>query len=151
MNTQTLKIEIPKGFEIASCDLKSGEIKFKEKPKDFCQRILTDEDVLADNNHTWNSFNEWCKGLRDYEKADRFLELLHKSANGDWIPDFDNENEYKYRPWFLGGSRGFRCGDYGRWCSTSHVGSRLCFKEKQHAVHAGEKFTKWFKQSIILK
>lgn len=147
---ETLTIQIPKGHEIENFDQKTGVIKFREKPKDFCKRILTDEDVLADNDHTWSSFNEWCNGLREYEKVDRFLELLHKSANGDWTPDFDNGNEPKYRPWFTGGSSGFRFVGYDAWYSTSDVGSRLCFKEKVHAIHAAEKFTKWFKQSIII-
>jgi hypothetical protein len=147
---KTLEIEIPEGYELDTLDKVSGKIKFKEKPKDVLQRINTDEDVLADNGYTLYSFNKWCEGLRSYERADRFLELLHKSLNGDWVPDFDNSNQPKWRPWFTGGSRGFRYVGYGSWRSVSGVGSRLCLKEERLAIHAGTKFTSWFKQSIII-
>jgi hypothetical protein len=149
METIKIKIPIPNGFEVESFDIKSGEALLKEKPKDVLSRILTDDDVLADNGYTLDTFNKWCEGLRVYERADRFLELLHNSLNGDWVPDFDNANQTKWRPWFTGGSRGFRCSDYDDWYSHSNVGSRLCLKEERLAIHAGTKFTKWFKASII--
>lgn len=40
MQNQTLKIEIPNGFEI-DFDKSSGEIKFKAKPKNVMERIMT--------------------------------------------------------------------------------------------------------------
>jgi hypothetical protein len=148
---ETLKIEIPKGYQIDSVDASSGVIKFKEKPKDVLERIQTDEDVLADNGHDWDSFNEWCDGLDEDERATRFLKLLNKSLNGEWTPDFDNPNQYKYEPRFVGGSSGFRYYGCDDWYSGSGVGSRLCYKEGRLAVHAGTKYTKWYKSVIVIK
>lgn len=127
-------------------------LKLKEKPKDVLERINSDDAVLADNGHTWETFNRWCMGLDEDEKAGRFIKLLRKSLNGpDWEADFDNKDQVKYVPWFVGGSSGFRFSDCGGWRARSYVGSRLCFKEGRLAVHAGTKFTKWFKQAIIVK
>jgi hypothetical protein len=148
---ETLKIQIQKGFEIDTFNKATGEIKFKEKSKDVLERILTDEDVLADNGYTLDSFNLACSDLEEHEKAFRFLNLLAKSLNQGWKPDFDNSSQYKYQPYFLGGSSGFRCGGCGAWYSASAVGSRLCFKESRLAIHAGEKFTKWYKEIIVIK
>lgn len=148
---QILKIEIPQGFEVDSFDKQSGEIKFKEKPKDVLERILTDDDVFTDNGITRAIFDKRCEGLEEDEKATRFLKLLDKSLNGcDWIPDFDNPSQRKFIPWFEGGSSGFRFLVYVHWSSNSSVGSRLCFKESRLAVHAGTKFTKWYKQAIVV-
>lgn len=52
---KTLKIEIPEGFEVDTFDQQSGEIRFREKPKDVKERIKTVADVLADNGL------EWCR------------------------------------------------------------------------------------------
>src|SRR6478609_2982621 len=91
-----IPIPIPKGYEAESFDLKTLKLKLREKKKDVLD--FDDEDVLADNGYTLDSFNRWCDGLRSYERADRFLELLHKSFNGDWVPDFDDDNQPKYQP-----------------------------------------------------
>ncbi|GHM98820.1 hypothetical protein WSM22_03100 [Cytophagales bacterium WSM2-2] len=150
MSNQTQKIEVPEGYEIDSINKLSGEYTLiKQRTKDILEVIKTDDDVFADNGYTLQSFDEWCKGLRPHERAWRFIELLCKSLNGNWVPDFDNDNQYKYHPWFTGGSSGFRFDGYGLWLSGSHVGSRLCFKESRLAVHAGEKFTNWFKIAIV--
>lgn len=146
---QQIKIDVPKGFEIDKFDYNSGTITFKPKPKDPIERILTDDDVLADNGLTWESFNASVQDLEPHEVAFRFLGLLNKSLNQGWKPDFDNSNQYKYQPYFLGGSSGFRYYDCVAWRSGSAVGSRLCFKNRELAIHAGEKFTRWYKKAIV--
>lgn len=138
---QTLKIEIPKGFEIASFDKLSGEIRFKETPKSVFDRIKSVEDVMTDNGLTREQFDESCEGLSPDEVAYRILKLLAKSLNEGWVPDWSNSNEYKYFPWFeMRGSSGFRFGGHGHWYSVSHVGSRLCFRTRELAEYAGKQF-----------
>ena len=149
VKTLTISLTIPTGYEIDFLDKEAKEIKLKEKQKNAMDHIKTDEDVLTDNGYTWSSFNEWCEGLFEYQEADRFLSLLVKSLNGDWIPDFDNPNESKFEPRFIGGSSGFRFDGYGNWHSLSRLGSRFCFQKREHAEHAGTKFTKWYKLAII--
>jgi hypothetical protein len=93
MQTQTLKIQIPKGYQVASFDENTGEIKLKEIPKAVTDRIKTVADVLADNGVTPEEFDELCEGLDPDEKAYRIMKLLTKSLNEGWVPDWNNSNE----------------------------------------------------------
>jgi len=148
---KTITIEAPEGFEIDSLDKQTDKktvvISLKEKPKDVLERINSDADVFADNGITEEQFFESCKGLDEDETAARFIKLLRKSMHGgeDWIPQ---DGQYRYEPRFMGGSSGFRYDDCDHWFSSSYVGSRLAFKESRFAIHAGTKFTKWYKQII---
>lgn len=149
---KTLKIEIPKGFEIDSFDKQSGEIKFKEVPKSVMERIKTVEDVLSDNGLTREQFDEQYEGLEEDEIAYRILKLLAKSLNEEWMPDWSDSNEYKYYPWFeMRGSRGFRFIDNAYWHSDSGVGSRLCFKTRELAEYAGQQFQPVYEQFMTIR
>lgn len=149
---QTLKINIPQGYEIDSFDKLSGEIFFKAKPKDILERIKTIDDVLADHGLTREQFDEQCEGLDEDEVAYRILKLVARSLNEGWVPDWSNSNECKYYPWFeMQGSSGFRFGDDGGWFSVSRVGSRLCFKSRALAEHAGKHFTGVYKQFMVIE
>jgi len=148
---ETIKIEIPKGYMVDSFDKQTGEIKFKEKPKNVIERIKTVADILADNGITQEEFDMNCIGLEKDEVAYKLLKLLAKSLNEGWVPDWNNDNQYKYVAWFwMGGSSGFRCYDYAVWGSHSSVGSRLCFKSRELAKYAGKQFTEVFKQFMII-
>lgn len=138
---QTLKIEIPIGFEVDNFDKHTGEIRFKEKPKSVLERIKTIDDVFADHKLTRADFYDSCDGLDRDEIAYRIIKLLAKSLNEGWTPDWSNSNEYKYYPWFeMRGSSGFRFYGLVSWRTYSVVGSRLCFKSRELAEHAGKHF-----------
>jgi len=72
-----------------------------------------------------------------------------ETINFKTVWNFDNGNQPKYEPRFVGGSAGFRFLVYHNWTSRSYVGSRLCFEEERLAIHAGKKFTSWYKRAII--
>lgn len=149
---QTLKIEIPKGYEFDSFDKLSGEMKFREKPRSILERIRDAQDVVEDNGLTREQFDEQCKGLEPDEVAYRVLKLLAKSLNQGWLPDWTNPNEYKYYPYFeMRGSSGFRFHVYDNWNSYSYVGSRLCFKSRELAEHAGKQFQHIYEQFMTIK
>lgn len=149
---KTVKIEIPKGFEVDKFDLKTGELSFKEKPKNVMDRIKTIEDVLKDNGMTQEEFDKSLYGLVEDEIAYRLAKLICKSLNEGWTPDWSNVNEFKYVPWFkMGGSSGFRFNDFVRWTTRSDVGSRLCFKSRELAEYAGKQFTSVYQDFFIIK
>ena len=148
---QTLKIEIPQGFQIDKVDVEKGEIKFKPVPKDVKERFKTVQDVLAHHMLTEEEFDEKCADLTADEKAYRFLKMLAECLNEGWQPDWNNDDQYKYYPWFyMGGSSGFRCDDYASWRSLSRVGSRLCFKSAELARYAGEQFLNQYKKFMTI-
>ena len=153
---QTLTIPIPEGFEIDSLDKSTGKITLREKPKDIMERIHSVEDAIR------------CLGSTDEEViilqklqqvfsddshpvAHQKAVVLTKAFNEGWVPDWDNNNQVKYFPWFeMGGSSGFRYDGYVNWDSGSAVGSRLCFKSGKLAEHAGKKFTTVYKQFMLI-
>jgi hypothetical protein len=150
---KTLKIEIPIGFEIDNFDIKTGEIKFKETPKDIKERIKTFADVLNHLNIDEDDFDDENEGLQIDEIAYKKVKLIVKVLNEGWIPDW-MDSEYKYFPWFdMKGSSsgsGFSFCDCGDWGTYSSVGSRLCFKSRELAEYAGKQFTEIYKQYMTI-
>jgi hypothetical protein len=148
---QTLKIEIPTGYEIDSFDKSTGDIKFKPKPKQVTERIMTVGDILADNGLTHDQFSKMCDGLDQDETAYRLLKLLAKSLNEGWTPDWKNSSQVKYYPYFeMESSSGFRFYDGDAWGSYSFVGSRLCYKTRELAEHAGNQFLAIYRSFMVV-
>lgn len=86
------------------------------------------------------------EGLEDHEIAYRQLVLIAKILNGDWTPDFEDYNQYKYIPYFWKQNSSFVCDDcHVWWASSTDVGSRLCFKDRETAVYAAKQFIDIYK------
>lgn len=153
MQKQKLKIDVPKGYEFDSFDQMSSEILFKEKPKEKPKELPTTIDELLEANGISSSdFDKKCADLTADEKAYVILKLLAKTLNQGWEPDWSDAEEYKYYPWFeMRGSSGFRFGGYAYWFSGSHVGSRLCFKSIELAMHAGKCFERVYEQFMVIQ
>ena len=84
------------------------------------------------------------------EAAYKKLKVIAKALNEGWAPDWDNSNQYKYYPYFkLQG--GFSFDDYGCHCTSSRVGSRLCFKSRELAEYAGKTFTDLYKSYFVIE
>lgn len=155
---QTLKINIPYGFKIKSFDEKTGEVHFEELPKDIKERIKTFEDVLEYHNYDKDtSAFELEYQKRAYttdEIAYVKLKLIAEALNEGWKPNWEDWNEFKYHPLFkMNSSSGcgfsYLCHDYVYSFST--VGSRLYFKSRELAEHAGKHFTDIYKDFLTLR
>ncbi|QDZ63264.1 hypothetical protein I6H88_13685 [Elizabethkingia bruuniana] len=152
MNT-TLKIEIPAGYEVDNFDPSTGEIKFREKPKDIKERIKTFADVLKYFGIDETYFNEQNEDLESDEVAYRKVKLIVKALNEGWTPDWSDSDQYKYFPWFNMSSSsgaGFSFNDCDGWSTLSHVGSRLCFKNRDLAKYAGQQFESIYKEFMTI-
>ena len=150
---KTLKIEIPKGFEVKSFDKKTGEIKFREAPNDITQRIKTIDEALEYHGLNKNSFLRGCCGLDVDEIAYRKIKLIVEALNEGWKPDWTNSSEYKYYPWFkMGGSSGsgFLFDGYDYWHTSSDCGYRLCFKSSELAKYAGKQFEGLYRDYFLM-
>jgi hypothetical protein len=150
---ETLKIEIPKGYEIEKFDTTTGVVSFKEKPKNIKERIKDFSDVLEVLGIDADDFEEVNEGLEEDEIAYRQIKLIVKALNEGWNPDWSNSNETKYFPWFRMGSSsgsGFSYGGCDHWVTLSYVGSRLCFKSRDLAEYAGKQFTEIYKNYMTI-
>lgn len=149
MKTETLTIEVPKGFQIDSFDTATGVVKFKEIPKDIKERIKTFDDVLEYHGIGKRQTNFLLNGKPD-ENAYRKLKLIAQALNEGWEPDWDDSDQKKYYPWFKMASGGFSYAVFANHWTDSAVGSRLCFKSADLAKYAAETFTDIYKEFFTL-
>ncbi len=98
---------------------------------------VTEEQVIPFKNPV----EEYQKGANAAVK----LFLLAEVLNEGWQPDWDDDDEWKYYPYFwmeseAGGGSGFSCVVSDFDFSCSHVGSRLVFRTSDLAIYAGRQF-----------
>ena len=74
-----------------------------------------------------------------------------ENNNEEWIPNWEDYNEYKYQPYFVmdEGSSGFRFYDYGHRVTLSCVGSRLCFISRELGEYISTQFIDLYRDLMI--
>ena len=78
------------------------------------------------------------------------LEKIIEVANEGWYPDFENENEYKYFPYFYmeNGCQVFHC--VHCWVSLATVPATSLFKSRELAEYAGTQFIDIYTKAFAL-
>lgn len=118
MENNQLIIDIPEGMEIdlENSDLAKGIVKFKKK-------AITYDDILQVTDSVSVRISTYC-----IDKILAISQLMNiaKYYNGDWKPDWSNQDEYKY---FIICNRGTYKVDHG-WTS---ICSNIYFKNKKDA------------------
>ena len=80
------------------------------------------------------------------------LVIITEALNDGWKPDWTNDDEWKYYPWFdLSSGSGLRYYGCDYLFSSSPVGSRLCFKSRELAEYAGKQFINLYEKSFLFK
>jgi hypothetical protein len=85
------------------------------------------------------------------------LVIIAQAINDGWEPDWSNDDQWKYYPWFYvdasadkpSGS-GLSYHDYDSVRSRTDVGSRLCFDSREAARYAGEKFKELYEDYFLI-
>jgi len=127
---------------------KAPNIKERIKTfEDACEALgIKPEDVLHSAHSSYLT--------RDIEAINAFtkLTIIARALNESWEPDWTNDNQYKYYPWFnMESGSGLSFDVYVCWRSYSTVGSRLCFKSRELAEYAGKQFISIYTEMFILK
>ena len=79
------------------------------------------------------------------------LSIIARALNEGWQPDWIDDDEYKYYPYFeYKAGFGFSHTGYDSWGARTNVGSRLCFKSRELAEYAGKQFEKLYNQLFTL-
>jgi hypothetical protein len=84
--------------------------------------------------------------------------LIAEALNDGWQPDWNNDDEYKYYPWFDleydkdDNPSGFRflVTFYGYTYTYSAGGSRLCFRTKQLSDYCASTFIELWRDMIVI-
>lgn len=79
------------------------------------------------------------------------LVVIAEALNDGWKPNWKNDDEYKYYPWFdMSSGSGLSFDVYDSRYSYSSVGSRLCFQTRELATYAGKQFKALYEQYFII-
>ena len=78
--------------------------------------------------------------------------IITEALNDGWEPDWNNDDEYKYYPWFYMDKPGFRFGAAGYDCTSTFTtgGSRLCFRTRALAEYAGKTFIELYRDMMVI-
>ena len=116
-----LTIDIPEGMEIdtENSSLAEGIIKFKSKCITYSKIINSFNSITNTNVYIHSSDTKALKAIAQ-------LMNIAKYYNGDWKPDWNNPNEYKY---FIV----YNCNTYKVDYNWTSIYDRVYFKNKKDA------------------
>jgi len=122
-----------------------GKVFFSGKITD---RIKTYEDACSELGETpLNESELLSAGFTIDEINYRKLKTVTKALNEGWVPDWTNDKQQKWYPYFRLSSGVFVF--YGTICHYSNAGagygSRLCFSNDELATYAGKQFPEIYK------
>ena len=127
----------------------SSKSGVEEKP--ITERIKTYEDACNEMGIPISPPR--ISDMTDDELAYYKLKVITKVLNEGWKPDWRNNNERKYFPYFnvpLGASCGLDSSHLNACSySISHIGSRLAYKSKELARYAGAQFKHIYEDFLL--
>lgn len=113
-------------------------------------RIKTFEDACHEvgENH---KFYDSVMGSNDVV-AYMKLKVIIKAINEGWEPDWNNDTQAKWYPYFkLSSGFGFSYTYYGYSHTRTTVGSRLCFETKEKCEYVAKQFIDLYETFLTLK
>ena len=129
----------------------NGEKKW-EHAIPVTERIKTYEDACRELDIPL--MPERCKGMTDDELAYYSLKVITKALNVGWEPDWTNQEQRKWYPWFeVTGTNPAGLSYSATNAAVSRtfaiIGSRLCFKTEALAKYAGTQFIKLYEKYLL--
>ena len=111
--------------------------------RNIMDRVKTFGDALEETGRPdVPDFSDLPEDLRLYFKNQYKMIVTAEALNEGWEPDWDNNNEPKFRSWFFMSPSGFSFG--GSSCdfsvASAGCGSRLCFKNRELSDYAAKQF-----------
>lgn len=126
----------------------------KHDKRSIIERIKTFNDACREAGTTEEEFNKrWKKILPNdtfnYEK----LKLIISVINEKWIPDWANQSQRKWYPWFEArpGGFGFSLSYFDGWYTGTSCGSRLCLQTEEKAEYVGRQFEDIYNEFLTIK
>jgi hypothetical protein len=134
---------------------KSFDVDYKEIPEitsfaDACKALKQKTTCLP-------NVDAFPKEHQQALLAHAQLVIIAQALNAGWKPDWNDNNQWKFYPWFeIQASEdkpsgfGFSDTAYAGWHSITRVGSRLCFKSRSLAIYAGKQFAELYKHYFFV-
>lgn len=114
-------------------------------------RIKTLEDAYIETGRQKVDFAFLPSDLKDHFENYYHALVIVEALNEGWKPNWDNDNERKWYPWFAMSASAFAfyCSYYVRSCAGAGGGSRLKFKSEELSNYAAKTFPEiWQKVQI---
>lgn len=152
---KSLKIEIPKGYQVDTFDAESGKLTFKAKPLNIRERINSLDDVFELNGTTQAAFDIGYRNHPKHEKAHALELLIVAAYNEGKKPDWRDGTRKVYPLFNMPDSSGvgFSFNHCDHWHSHSLAGARQVFlgpECEENCADAVEKFLSQYKDSRTL-
>ena len=107
--------------------------------EDVCKKLKIDPKQLPD-------VTGLPEGIASHLVSTYKLIRVAEALNGSWKPDWNNDDQYKYYPyWNMEGEFSLY---YVCFYGCSFVPSRLCFKSREIANYAAETFLDLYKNIL---
>lgn len=90
--------------------------------------------------------------IAEYVISNQSAIIIVKALNENWIPNWNDSNEYKYIIWWNMQTNNLSYNDYYYWISSSTVSARLCLKTSKLCQDIGKnkEFVKIFKSFMLI-
>lgn len=107
--------------------------------EDACEELGIDPETVTHENDTPD------------EVAYKKLKVVIKAINRGWVPDWNNNNQYKWWPYFnLSSGSGFSDSYSNYYYAGTSVCSRLCFESEAKSNYAAKQFNELYKQFFTI-
>lgn len=92
------------------------------------------------------------KGIEKQLQAQAKLLVIAQALNQGWLPDWEDEDQEKWYPWFAHRSSGFGFSytGFGLSRSGTTVGSRLYYATDELATYAGKQFESLYNEMLSI-
>lgn len=157
MKTTTLSLELAtKMYKGTDEQLRAFALEnYPELGMSILDRVKSFEDAckvkgISTDLPDVSNLPEW---LRQQVIVDYKLLVIASAINEEWEPNWDDNTEYKYYPWFKLSSSGvgFSCDDYVCVYSLALVGSRLVFPTSEKAKYFANQFLDLHRESRLIQ
>lgn len=151
-----------------------GEFSSKEEASDKVMEYIHDHYISPFDFILEDVELSTADLIPDFESAKRYLNLKEPNEKNSqalvalnelftiaeawnkedgFVPDFSNEGQYKYYPWFIYDKEEgrFVCADANNttMCAHANFGSRLCFKSSARAAQFGKQFAHLYNKVFL--
>ena len=123
-------------------------MNFKDyKNVEDCLKAKGIDSSTLDEHFSW-----MAEHRRAFSKIQFILETVVECINGSWVADWsdiEQQKWYNYWRFDVASGFGFAIATTGYGCTSSCVGSRLVFENKEKAEHAAKFFIDLYRQYYL--
>jgi hypothetical protein len=154
-----------KTIQVKQSDAVAEYQKATKAGKALLEKLFGKETFIQDLTDRVKSFEDACgilgitvsSVLSKYDTPDEIaykkLKIITKVLNNGWTPDWSDDDQAKYFPWFEWKSKssGFSFLSVNDYYTLTDSSSRLCFHSRELAEYAAKQFLALYNEFLTIK